>query len=180
MEIKNTTPYTYDCLMEFYRSYLRRFRRTTNILAIVATGLLLFLFLLQGLLMLLGEEPVLPVDSTVGLIVVLALLFILGFIVFPGLTKRTVRKQAAMENVTDYLFTEEGFEQSTVSKTHRTQEQCPYSMLTSVTESERYFYLFINPRAAHIVSKTGFTEGTERDFRILLHTVIDPQKLHIH
>ena len=35
MEIKNTTPYTYDCLMEFNRSYLRRFRRVTNILTIV-------------------------------------------------------------------------------------------------------------------------------------------------
>ena len=179
MEIKNTTAYTYDCLMEFNRSYLRRFRRTTNILAIVATGLLLFLFLLQGLLMLLGEEPVLPIDSTVRLVVVLALLFILGFIVFPGLTKRTVRKQSAMENVTDYLFTDEGFEQSTVSNIQKVQEQCPYSILTSVTESEHYFYLFINPRAAHIVSKNGFTEGTENDFRILLRTVIEPQKLHI-
>ena len=179
MEIKNTTPYTYDCLMEFNRSYLRRFRRVTNILTVVVTGLLLSLFLLQGMLMLLGEEPVLPVDSTVRLVVVLALLFILGFIVFPGLTKRTVRKQAAMENVTDYLFTDEGFEQSTVSNIQKVQEQCPYSILTSVTESEHYFYLFINPRAAHIVAKDGFTEGNENDFRMLLRTVIDPKKLHI-
>ena len=179
MEIKNTTPYTYDCLMEFNRSYLRRFRRVTNILTVVVTGLLLFLFLLQGLLMLLGEEPVLPVDSTVRLVVVLTLLFILSFVVFPRLTKRTVRKQAANENVTDYVFTEDGFEQSTISKTIKSQEQCPYSILTSVTESEHYFYLFINPRAAHIVSKSGFTEGNENDLRLLLRTVIDPKKLHI-
>ena len=91
----------------------------------------------------------------------------------------TVRKQAANENVTDYVFTEDGFEQSTISKTIKSQEQCPYSILTSVTESEHYFYLFINPRAAHIVAKNGFTEGNENDFRMLLRTVIDPQKLHI-
>ena len=109
MEIKNTTSYTYDCLIEFNRSYLRKTRRTTTILTITVTGLLLFLFLLQGLLMLLGEEPVLPVDSTVRLVVVLTLLFILSFVVFPRLTKRAVRKQAAMENVTDYVFTEDGF-----------------------------------------------------------------------
>ena len=179
MEIKNTTPYTYDCLMEFNRSYLRRFRRVTNILTVVVTGLLLFLFLLYGLLVLLGEESVSPMDSSVKLVIVIALLLTLRFIVFPQMTKRTVRKQAAQENVTDYLFTDEGFEQSTVSNIQKVQEQCPYSILTSVTESEHYFYLFINPRAAHIVAKDGFTEGNENDFRMLLRTVIDPKKLHI-
>ena len=179
MEIKNTTLYTYDCLMEFNRSYLRRFRRVTNILTVVVTGLLLFLFLLQGLLMLLGEEPVLPVDSTVRLVVVLTLLFILSFVVFPRLTKRAVRKQAAMENVTDYVFTEDGFEQTSNSKSIEEHQRCRYDILVKVTESEHYFYLFINPRAAHIVSKSGFTEGNENDLRLLLRTVIDPKKLHI-
>ena len=179
MEIKNTTPYTYDCIWEFNRSYHRRFRRTANILTIVVTGLLLFLFLMQGLLLLLGEELVLPVDSSVKLVVILGILIIFNFIVVPLLTKRTARKQAANENVTDYIFTEDGFEQSTISKTIKSQEQCPYSILTSVTESEHYFYLFINPRAAHIIAKNGFTEGNENDFRMLLRTVIDPKKLHI-
>ena len=179
MEIKNTTSYTYDCLIEFNRSYLRKTRRTTTILTITVTGLLLFLFLLQGLLMLLGEEPVLPVDSTVRLVVVLTLLFILSFVVFPRLTKRAVRKQAAMENVTDYVFTEDGFEQTSNSKSIEEHQRCRYDILVKVTESEHYFYLFINPRAAHIVSKSGFTEGNENDFRTLLRTVIDPKKLHI-
>ena len=179
MEIKNTTPYTYDCLIEFNRSYLRKTRRTTTILTITVTGLLLFLFLLQGLLMLLGEEPVLPVDSTVRLVVVLTLLFILSFVVFPRLTKRAVQKQAAMENVTDYVFTEDGFEQTSNSKSIEEHQRCRYDILVKVTESEHYFYLFINPRAAHIVSKSGFTEGNENDFRILLRTVVDPKKLHI-
>ena len=179
MEIKNTTPYTYDCLIEFNRSYLRKTRRTTTILTITVTGLLLFLFLLQGMLMLLGEEPVLPVDSTVRLVVVLTLLFILSFVVFPRLTKRAVRKQAAMENVTDYIFTEDGFEQTSDSKSIKEHQQCRYDILVKVTESEHYFYLFINPRAAHIVAKNGFTEGNENDFRLLLRTVIDSKKLHI-
>ena len=179
MEIKNTTPYTYDCLIEFNRSYLRKTRRTTTILTITVTGLLLFLFLLQGMLMLLGEEPVLPVDSTVRLVVVLTLLFILSFVVFPRLTKRTVRKQAAMENVTDYIFTEDGFEQTSDSKSIKEHQQCRYDILVKVTESEHYLYLFITLRAAHIVAKNGFTEGNEADFRILLRTVIEPQKLHI-
>ena len=179
MEIKNTTAYTHDCILEFNNSFRKKSRKLTNVLSIVAVSMLLLLLLMQGLLILMGEEPVLG-GTSLAYVAAIILLYAVTQIATVLLTKRTVRKQAAMENVTDYLFTEEGFEQSTVSKTHRTQEQCPYSMLTSVTESERYFYLFINPRAAHIVSKNGFTEGTERDFRILLHTVIDPQKLHIH
>ena len=179
MEIKNTTSYTYDCIWEFNRSYHRRFRRTANILTIVVTGLLLFLFLMQGLLLLLGEELVLPVDSSVKLVVILGILIIFNFIVVPLLTKRTAHKQAAMENVTDYIFTEDGFEQTSDSKSIKEHQQCRYDILVKVTESEHYFYLFINPRAAHIVSKNGFTEGTENDFRMLLRTVIEPQKLHI-
>ncbi|MBQ4111550.1 MAG: YcxB family protein [Clostridia bacterium] len=179
MEIKNTTAYTHDCLLEFNNSFRKKSRKLTNVLSIVAVSMLLLLLLMQGLLILMGEKPVLG-GTSLAYVAAIILLYAVTQIATLLLTKRTVRKQAAMENVTDYLFTEEGFEQSTVSKTHRTQEQCPYSMLTSVTESERYFYLFINPRAAHIVSKNGFTEGTERDFRLLLRTVIDPQKLHIH
>lgn len=179
MEIKNTTSYTYDCIWEFNRSYHRRFRRTANILTIVVTGLFLFLFLMQGLLLLLGEELVLPVDSSVKLVVILGILIIFNFIVVPLLTKRTAHKQAANENVTDYIFTEDGFEQTTVSKVIKEYQQCRYDILVSVTESEHYFYLFITPRAAHIVAKNGFTEGAENDFRTLLRTVIDPKKLHI-
>ena len=179
MEIKNTTAYTYDCILEFNHSFRKRSRKLTGVLSIVAVSMLLLLLMMQGLLLLMGGEPVLKGTSLACIAAILLLYAVTQLATFP-LIKRAARKQAAMENVTDYLFTEEGFEQSTVSKTHRTQEQCPYSMLTSVTESERYFYLFINPRAAHIVDKHGFTEGTERDFRILLHTVIAPQKLHIH
>lgn len=179
MEIKNTTAYTYDCILEFNNSFRKKSRKLTNVLSIVAVSMLLLLLLMQGLLLLMGGEPVLK-GTSLAYIAAIILLYAVTQIATLLLIKRAARKQAAMENVTDYLFTEEGFEQSTVSKTHRMQEQCPYSMLTGVTESERYFYLFINPRAAHIVDKHGFTEGTERDFRILLRTVIDPQKLHIH
>ena len=179
MEIKNTTAYTHACLLEFNNSFRKKSRKLTNVLSIVAVSMLLLLLLMQGLLILMGEEPVLG-GTSLAYIAAILLLYAVTRIATVLLTKRTVRKQAAMENVTDYLFAEDHFEQTSVSKTLKEQQQCPYSILTSVTESEHYFYLFINPRAAHIVDKNGFTEGTERDFRILLRTVIDPKKLHIH
>ena len=178
MEIKNTTAYTYDCIIEFNNSFRRKSRKLINVLTIVMGSVLLLLLLMQGLLLLMGGEPVIE-PSTVSLVAVLILCYAATQIVPPILIKRTARKQAAMENVTDYVFTENGFEQSSVSKTLKEQQQCSYEVLVSVTESERYFYLFINPRAAHIVSKDGFTEGNEADFRTLLRTVIDPKKLRI-
>ena len=178
MEIKNTTAYTYDCLMEFNCQYQKKRRFITTVLCSVACVLICLAQFLSLVLHLMGEEPAYDKTSLIVLAVFL-IPFAFRLFILPALTKRTVRKQSAMENVTDYLFTEEGFEQSTVSKTHKTQEQCPYSILTSVTESEHYFYLFINPSAAHIVAKDGFTEGNENDFRMLLRMVIEPKKLHI-
>ena len=178
MEIKNTTPYTYDCILEFNSSFRRGYRRLKQILSILLCGAFVLLLTLQGLLLLLGDTPTMS-PSSVAFSFCMIVLLLTSVIAPPLMIKRTARKQAANENVADYVFTEDGFEQSTISKTIKSQEQCPYSILTSVTESEHYFYLFINPRAAHIVAKNGFTEGNENDFRMLLRTVVDPQKLHI-
>ena len=179
MEIKNTTAYTHDCLLEFNNSFRKKSRKLTNVLSIVAVSMLLLLLLMQGLLILMGEEPVLG-GTSLAYVAAIILLYAVTQIATLLLTKRTVRKQAAMENVTDYIFTEDGFEQTSDSKSIKEHQQCRYDILVKVTESEHYFYLFIAPNAAHIVDKNGFTEGTERDFRLLLRTVIDPQKLHIH
>ena len=178
MEIKNTTPYTHDCIIEFNKTFRRKTRRLINILCLIAIGALVIFLFSQCLLFLLGEDPYLS-PTMIAAMIVLLIIYIGYSTVVPITVKRTVRKQADQESVVDYIFTEEGFEQSTVSKTIKEQQQCSYSVIVRVTESEHYFYLFIAPNAAHIVSKNGFTEGNENDFRTLLRTVIDPQKLHI-
>ena len=93
--------------------------------------------------------------------------------------KRAVRKRADQHSVVDYEFHEESFTETTVSDQSTNHSDNRYAAVQKVTESEHAFYLYIAPNAAHIVSKNGFTEGTEADFRILLRTVIDPKKLHI-
>ena len=178
MEIKNTTAYTHDCIIEFNKSFRRKTRRLINVLCLIAIGALLFFMFSQWLLLLLGEDPYLS-PTIIAAIIVLLIIYIGYSTVIPITVKRTVRKQADQESVVNYIFTKEGFEQSTVYKTLKEQQQCGYSVIVKVTESEHYFYLFIAPNAAHIVSKNGFTEGNEADFRTLLRTVIDPKKLHI-
>ena len=178
MTIRNQTAYTHDCIIEFNKTFRRKTRRLINILCLIAIGALVFFLFSQCLLFLLGEDPYLP-PTIIAAMIAFLIIYIGHSTVLPIIVKRTVRKQADQESVVDYIFTEEGFEQSTVSKTIKEQQQCSYSVIVRVTESEHYFYLFIAPNAAHIVSKNGFTEGTENDFRLLLRTVIDPKKLRI-
>lgn len=178
MTIRNQTAYTHDCIIEFNKTFRRKTRRLINILCLIAIGALVFFLFSQCLLFLMGEDPYLS-PTMIAAMIVLLIIYIGYSTVVPITVKRTARKQADQESVVDYIFTEEGFEQSTVSKALKEQQQCGYSVIVKVTESEHYFYLFIAPNAAHIVSKTGFTEGNEDDFRTLLRTVIDPKKLHI-
>ena len=107
MEIKNTTAYTHDCLLEFNNSFRKKSRKLTNVLSIVAVSMLLLLLLMHGLLILMGEEPVLG-RTSLAYVAAIILLYAVTQIATLFLTKRTIRKQAAMENVTDYLFAEIG------------------------------------------------------------------------
>ena len=86
-------------------------------------------------------------------------------------------KRIAKQGVTiSYNFTEEGL-------THNAKNgeiaSLSYDGILKVTESPDYYFLYIAEADALIVTKDGFTEGNEDDFRTLLRTVIDPKKLHI-
>ena len=178
MEIKNTTAYTYDCLMEFNRQHQKKWRLITTVLCSVACVLICLALFLSLVLYLMGEELAYDTTSLIVLGVFLVL-FAFRLFVFPALTKRTVRKQADVHTTVEYVFTADNFLEKSTSDTVNEQSECKYAVVTKVTESEHAFYLYISPLAAHIVSKNGFTEGTEQDFRMLLRTVIEPQKLHI-
>jgi multisubunit Na+/H+ antiporter MnhG subunit len=179
MEIKNQTEYTYEALMEFNyqhkKNYLKRSRRIYAVL----TALILLLFAVGLVFPLLrGESPLLDNGYAVILGVCLAINVFFLFAT-PLLIKRAVRKQAAQNSVVTYRFTEEGFEESTVSSINRSQSQNTYSVIVNATESEHAFYLYTTPVNAHIVSKAGFTEGTEKDLRDLLRMSVPADKLHI-
>ena len=178
MQINNQTAYTYDCIIEFNRHYKRRANLVLNIILGVCSGVMLLCLLLSGLFFLVDGEFILDATSVTYaiLIIVVSIVVIFGT---PILIKHVARKQAALNTVSTYRFTEDHFEDSSESTIKTELVKCKYDGIIKVTESEHYFYLFINPRAAHIVAKNGFTEGTEQDFRDLLRTVIEAKKLHI-
>ena len=178
MEIKNTTSYTYDVLMEFNRQHKRKLFRAISIIFFVATVAMLAAMLGNLILCAVGIMELFDVQirSTALLYATLSIFLLL----FPRLHRRKFcRKQAAIHSVENYVFTQEGFENISTSDTGNVQGQYKYDVIVNVTESDHAFYLYIAPNAAHIVSKNGFTEGNENDFRTILRTVIDPKKFRI-
>ena len=178
MNIQNRTAYTYDCIIEFNRHYRRRTNLVLNIILGVCSGVMCLCLLISVLFFLADGEFILDVTSVAYaiIIIVFSMVFIFGT---PILIKHIARKQAALNTVSTYLFTEEHFEDSSESTVKTELVKCKYDAIIKVTESEHYFYLFISRQAAHIVDKQGFTEGTEQDFRDLLRTVIEEKKLQI-
>ena len=178
MEIKNTTSYTYDVLMEFNRQHKRKLFRAISIIFFVATVAMFAALLANLILCAVGIMELFDVQiqSMAWLYATLSIFLLL----FARLHRRKFcRKQAAIHPVDNYVFTQEGFENISTSDTGNVQGQYKYDVIVNVTESDHAFYLYIAPNAAHIVSKDGFTEGTENDFRTLLRTVIEPKKLRI-
>ncbi len=178
MEIKNQTAFTYETLLEFNRQHQRVIKCVLTVLWAILGALLLFALFLFGFLFILNREA-LPKPSTIVTLFLLLILVALRLIITPIQLKRAIRKRADQHSVVDYDFFEESFTETTVSDQSTNHSDNRYAAIQKVTESEHAFYLYIAPSAAHIVAKDGFTEGTEEDFRILLHTVIDPKRLRI-
>ena len=179
MEIKNQTAYTYDTLMEFNYQHNKNYLKNLRRIYIVLTGLVLLLLAVGLVIPLLrGGQPVFG-NSFILLLTLCLVIDLLVLFVTPLLLKKAVRKQAAQNSVVTYRFTEEGFEESTVSSINRSQSQNTYSVVVNATESEHAFYLYTTAVNAHIISKAGFTEGTEQDLRDLLRISVPADKLHI-
>lgn len=177
MEIKNKIAFTYDTLMEFNRQHQRKLMTAMTVIVCVCTGIMLLAVVASAILSALEIEPFNTQIARAAAIYVLLAVFLL---LWPPLRrKKTCTKQAAVHTVVNYTFTEESFVENSTSDTTNSHSENQYAVIVKVTESKDAFYLYVNHMAAHIVSKNGFTEGNENDFRLLLRSVIDPKKLHI-
>ena len=172
MEIKNTTSYTYDALMAFSKHQAASPEGKRSHWFFLAVGILNTVGLIRyGLHLLTGNRTPLYCLAFASLVFVeICFLFVLFL---PQIRAKRIAKRGA---TVSYGFTEDGV-------THNAQNgessSLPYNGIRKVTESPDYYFLYIAEGDALIVSKSGFTEGSEQDFRTLLRTVIDPEKLHI-
>ena len=172
MEIKNTTPYTYDALMAFSKHQAASPEGKRSHWFFLAVGILNTVGLIRyGLHLLMGNRTLLYGLVYAGLVFVeICFLFVLFA---PQIRAKRIAKRGA---TVSYGFTEDGL-------THNAKKgeiaSLSYDGILKVTESPDYYFLYVAEADALIVVKNGFTEGNEQVFRILLRTVIDPKKLHI-
>ena len=172
MEIKNTTPYTYDALMAFSKSHDSSPEGKKGNLLFWVAGLLNTGGIIRyGVHLLMGNRSPLFCLVFASLVVVE-----IGFILLL-LTPRILAKRRAKKSITvSYGFTEDGLTHNAINGE---TTSLSYNSIQKVTESPDYYFLYVAEADAHIVSKSGFTEGNEQDFRTLLRTVIEPKKLRI-
>lgn len=178
MPVKNRTVYDYDLLLEFNRNHQRVYHLVLTVLLLIVGSAVLFSTAMGGIQFLLGHGPA-PEPSTL-----VASALYLGFIGFyliyvPLARRKSSRKNAERGMAVEYVFGEDSFTAVTTSTVGREQGEMKYAVITKVTETESAYCLYVNRMAAHLVSKSGFTEGTAQDFVHLLRVNVDPKKLKI-
>ena len=172
MEIKNTTPYTYDALMAFSKNQAASPEGKRSHWFFLAAGILTTVSLIRyGIHLLMGNRTPLYCLIFAGSVFTEICFFIVLFA--PQIHAKRIAKQGV---TVSYGFTEGGL---THNAKNREIASLSYDGILKVTESPDYYFLYIAESDALIVAKDSFTEGTENDFRTLLRTVIEPQKLHI-
>ena len=178
MEIKNTTAHTLDTLMEYNRRHRRGYVLTVTIVICALTAIMLSVLFFHLILFAFGvaEAPALGTVTICGVYLILSLCLLIGV---PLLRRRHCRKQAAVNTMVEFVFTEDHFALTSTSDTATGHIECKYDTIIRIKESKHLFYLYIQPNAAYLVRKDGFTEGNEEDFRLLLRTVVDSKKLRI-
>ncbi len=172
MPIVNRTVYTYDTLHEFNKRHLSFWRPLFIVLFSIVSVLMLLVLVLSFALNSIGV-------STIVIAVAILLISLLRLLQYTVFWTRTIRKQAEEQVECVLRFTEDGIEESTTALNRQQTSHTDYAAVLKVTESEHAYYLYINRRAAHIVSKDGFVEGTEAELRVLLRERVEPRKLKL-
>jgi len=172
MEIKNTTAHTYKALMAFAKHQASSPEGKKSHWFFVAVSILNAASLIRyGLYLLMGNRAPLYWMIFAGSVFILICSFVILFA--PKIHAKRIAKQGM---TVTYGFTEEGLTHNAINGE---TTSLSYDGIQKVTESPDYYFLYIAEADALIVAKDGFTEEGEQNFRMLLHTVIDSNKLHI-
>lgn len=102
-------------------------------------------------------------------VIVLAIMFVIYFILFIYMVNSQYKKNKASSGVNvRYLFTDKFLfvndERSDIYRGMRIK----YNQFFSIYENSKYFYLYIDQQRAYILPKDKFTKGTYTDLRSLL------------
>ena len=179
MEIKNQTVYTRQAIIAAHKqisSGTNVWRDNLGWLigVIINAGPLIWYIriILQGR----GTYLAYILCATLFIAEIGCIVFLLLPLVSTLCERRVIKREVEQKKVYTYVFAEEEF---TLQWTEQDVYFAPYEDILKVTETPPYFFLHIGKDRVLIVSKAGFTEGTEQDFRDFLRTVIEEKKLQI-
>lgn len=169
----NVTPITFECMWEF-NAFVGKVKHRTVRFAIYTALWALMLFFWIGFSL---YKP----STTATLLLVLCALmtvYSIFMIVFLNvILKNQVKKHPHIGGSYSYTFEENSFVEDFVAPSTQSQTRTAYSAIIKVEESENYLYLFNQPNTAYIVSKQGFTLGSEVSLKMLLRVNLPPEKI---
>ena len=173
--ITNTTVYSSDCMKEFYKAHRKGYFRSLVILYLIICPVVILLWVNALYRHIHSGLPIPP--STISVTAVMVFCACIHFILVPILQKRGMKKHPAHEATVTFCFTEDHFNEQTVSATVNSSTTLQYAAIHKVTESANQIYLYNTANSAYVVSKNGFTQGTVDDLKALLRAKLEPKKI---
>ena len=150
---KNRTKYTKQCYQKFLEFHNKKFGISSNLYTLLIVALIAFCFVLQ---LNYGNKKV------ASMLILVFIAFISWRIFHPvkEIQDEINSPKISQESTFVFCFYKNYF---TVSDGNQ-MNKCYYWKLYKVFETKDYFYLYINPDYAMLVSKNGFKIGTAEDF----------------
>jgi hypothetical protein len=178
MRLEATTRIDYGTYRQYFLfNFLQGKRSPWQARVLIALTPVTFL----AFLVLYAKNPA-DIFNLIGMLIMLALGFILLYIllVMPRRYYRSVQK--LLEAPTRYIFSDDQLEvvladagdQAVSVKgagsgiSERGGLATRYEMIVKAYETKRFFYIYIGPNQAHILGKNDFSAGTADDLRELL------------
>ena len=119
-----------------------------------------------------------------SLLVISAVFLVFGFL-WLGMNLLTVSKATDkilkkspgfLAILNEYAFAEASFTVQTTIKKKTTTNVITYDELYKVTETKRFFYLYVNDKIAYIIKKSCIVEGNAEQLRQLFTVAIDEKR----
>ncbi len=178
MPITNTTNYTLELLYSFNRHHIRTKCIIYYSICALTT---VFSFLCSLVFLFALIHPDIENPSVLRF---LCLLFILGFDTYTILAttvllKWRVKKQPCFNSHSEYTFYEDELVETSSTDNVSASSTVKYAQVYKVTENKHCIFIYMSGNQAFLIDKSGFTNGTAEQLRVLLRSKVDAKKLKL-
>lgn len=158
MEIKTSTVYTYEAFKDFYRFsvFQGKYGKIGKYVLLIFCPVALIFLSMQ-------------LKDFIILFLFISFIFIYAFIFYFIMPKKAYKTQLNVFNGSNVIiFKSDEIKVTITNCGFSANSSIQYFALYKIYETEKYFYLYLNKRAAYVIAKTGINNGTIEELRAFL------------